>query len=132
VSSDHAVGAGGGRRCGVGIVAAQCGFGGYKAIAACSLRWLKTRTAAIAELTKAALAAAKARGRRLATPDPAGAVERMRVARKAQAMQFAMFCRSFGTYRRPAIRASTPLPGNSTRGRLPLLTVSSGGLCRFG
>jgi DNA invertase Pin-like site-specific DNA recombinase len=37
---------------------------------------------AISERTKAALAAAKARGRRLGTPDPAGAVERMRVARK--------------------------------------------------
>jgi hypothetical protein len=38
---------------------------------------------------KTALAAAKARGKRLGTPDPAGAVERMRVARKAQAAQFA-------------------------------------------
>jgi DNA invertase Pin-like site-specific DNA recombinase len=44
---------------------------------------------AISERTKAALAAAKARGKRLGTPDPAGAVERMRVARKAQAAQFA-------------------------------------------
>ena len=40
---------------------------------------------AISERTKAALAAAKARGRR----DPAGAVQRMRAARKAQAAQFA-------------------------------------------
>ena len=40
------------------------------------------------EYTTAALAAAKARGKRLGTPDPAGAVERMRVARKAQAAQF--------------------------------------------
>jgi hypothetical protein len=39
--------------------------------------------------TQAALAAANARRRRLRTPDPAGAVERMRVARKAQAAQFA-------------------------------------------
>jgi Recombinase len=38
---------------------------------------------------KAALAAAKVRGMRLGTPDPVGAVERMRVARKAQAAQFA-------------------------------------------
>ena len=38
---------------------------------------------------KAALAAAKARGKKLGTPDPAGAVERMRVARRAQAAQFA-------------------------------------------
>jgi DNA invertase Pin-like site-specific DNA recombinase len=44
---------------------------------------------AISERTKAALAAAKARGKRLGTPRPAGAVERMRVARKAQAAQFA-------------------------------------------
>ena len=44
---------------------------------------------AISERTKAALAAAKARGKRLGTPDPAGAVERTRVARKAQAAQFA-------------------------------------------
>jgi DNA invertase Pin-like site-specific DNA recombinase len=38
---------------------------------------------AISERTKAALAAAKARGKRLGAPDPAGAVERMRVARKS-------------------------------------------------
>jgi DNA invertase Pin-like site-specific DNA recombinase len=44
---------------------------------------------AISERTKAALAAAKARGMRLGTPDPVGAVERMRVARKARAAQFA-------------------------------------------
>jgi DNA invertase Pin-like site-specific DNA recombinase len=44
---------------------------------------------AISERTKAALAAAKPRGKRLGTPDLAGAVERMRVARKAQAAQFA-------------------------------------------
>ena len=43
---------------------------------------------AISERAKAALAAAKARGTRLGTPDAAGAVERMRVARKAQAAQF--------------------------------------------
>jgi hypothetical protein len=36
-----------------------------------------------------ALAAAKARGKPLGTRDPAGAMERMRVARKAQAAQFA-------------------------------------------
>jgi hypothetical protein len=39
--------------------------------------------------TKAALTATKARGKRLGTPAPAGAVERMRVARRAQATQFA-------------------------------------------
>jgi DNA invertase Pin-like site-specific DNA recombinase len=44
---------------------------------------------AISERTKATLAAAKARGKRLGTPDPAGAVERMRVARTAQGAQFA-------------------------------------------
>jgi DNA invertase Pin-like site-specific DNA recombinase len=44
---------------------------------------------AISERTKAALAAAKARGTRLGTPDPAGAVKRMCVARRAQAAQFA-------------------------------------------
>jgi hypothetical protein len=40
-------------------------------------------------IESAALAAAKARGKRLGTPDPIGAVERMRAARKAQAAQFA-------------------------------------------
>jgi DNA invertase Pin-like site-specific DNA recombinase len=40
---------------------------------------------AVSERTKAALVAAEARGERLGTPNPAGAVERMRVARKAQA-----------------------------------------------
>jgi DNA invertase Pin-like site-specific DNA recombinase len=44
---------------------------------------------AISERTKVALAAAKARGKRLGTPDPIGAVERMRMARKEQAAQFA-------------------------------------------
>jgi hypothetical protein len=40
-------------------------------------------------IESAALAAAKAGGKRLGTPDPIGAVERMRAARKAQAAQFA-------------------------------------------
>jgi DNA invertase Pin-like site-specific DNA recombinase len=44
---------------------------------------------AISERTKAALAAAKARGKRLGTPGPASAVKRMSVARRAQAAQFA-------------------------------------------
>ena len=44
---------------------------------------------AISERTKAALAAAKARGTRLGTPDTAGAVKRMAVAHKAQAARFA-------------------------------------------
>jgi DNA invertase Pin-like site-specific DNA recombinase len=44
---------------------------------------------AISARTKAALAAAKARGKRLGTPDPAGAVKRMGAALKAQASQFA-------------------------------------------
>ena len=38
---------------------------------------------------RAALVAAKARGKRLGTPDPAGPVRRMRAARKVQAAQFA-------------------------------------------
>jgi DNA invertase Pin-like site-specific DNA recombinase len=44
---------------------------------------------AISERTKSALAAAKARGTRLGTPDPVGAVKRMTVARKARTSQFA-------------------------------------------
>ena len=43
---------------------------------------------AISERTKAALAAAKARGTRLGTPDPAGAVKRMTFARNARTEQF--------------------------------------------
>ena len=39
----------------------------------------------ISKRTTAALAAAKARGKQLGTPDPAGTVERMRAARKALA-----------------------------------------------
>jgi DNA invertase Pin-like site-specific DNA recombinase len=44
---------------------------------------------AISERTKAALAAAKARGTRLGTRDPAGAVRRMAAAHRAKAKQFA-------------------------------------------
>jgi DNA invertase Pin-like site-specific DNA recombinase len=44
---------------------------------------------AISERTKMALAAAKARGTRLGTPDPAGAVKRMHAAKKARTERFA-------------------------------------------
>ena len=44
---------------------------------------------AISERTKAALAAAKARGNAPGTPDPAGAVKRMKAARKANTERFA-------------------------------------------
>lgn len=44
---------------------------------------------AISERTKVALAAAKARGTRLGTPDPAGAVKRMHAAKKARTERFA-------------------------------------------
>jgi DNA invertase Pin-like site-specific DNA recombinase len=44
---------------------------------------------AISERTKVALAAAKARGTRLGTPDPVGAVKRMYAARKARTERFA-------------------------------------------
>jgi DNA invertase Pin-like site-specific DNA recombinase len=44
---------------------------------------------AISERTKAALAAAKARGKRLGTPDPKGAVKRMHGALKANTARFA-------------------------------------------
>ena len=44
---------------------------------------------AISERTKAALAAAKLRGKRLGTPDPKGAVKRMHAALKAKTTGFA-------------------------------------------
>jgi DNA invertase Pin-like site-specific DNA recombinase len=44
---------------------------------------------AISERTKAALAAAKARGRRLGTPDPKGAVKRMHAALESKTARFA-------------------------------------------
>ena len=43
----------------------------------------------ISDRTKAALAAAKARGKKLGGPDPRGAVQRMAEARKARADEFA-------------------------------------------
>ena len=43
----------------------------------------------ISTRTKAALGAAEARGKRLGTPDPAGAVKRMGKALKAKTSQFA-------------------------------------------
>jgi hypothetical protein len=55
-------------------VGAQCGFGRYKGIG---------------DALESASSGAKARGKKLGTLDPAGAVERMRVARKSQAAQFA-------------------------------------------
>ena len=86
---------------------------------------------AISERTKAALAAAKARGKRLGTPDPAGAVERMRVARKTQAAQFAAnvlpIVRDIQAAGHTSLNA---IAGNSTRGRSLPLTVGNGGMCR--
>jgi len=92
VSPDYAVGTGVGRPCCFGIVGAQCGFGGCEGVADALTKIGSRQTrAAISERTKAALAAAKARGKRWARArDPAGAVRHMSVARRAQAAQFAV------------------------------------------
>jgi hypothetical protein len=55
-------------------VGAQCGFGRHKGIT---------------DARESGFKAAKESGTRLGTPDPAGAVERMRVSRKTHAAQFA-------------------------------------------
>jgi DNA invertase Pin-like site-specific DNA recombinase len=69
---------------------------------------------AISERTKAALAAAKARGKRLGTPDtpPEPLSACGWPARRRRRSSRPTFCRLSGRSKRPVMRASTPSPGN--------------------